>query len=65
MLAHPARRFPGQHFLLIGMFLSKDHARLVSETFFFSGTHSLLGLEQKKQKYISSSGLGAFVANCF
>jgi hypothetical protein len=46
--AYPPRRFPGQHSLLI---LSiKDFARLVSEKFFFSGTHSLLGLKEKKSR---------------
>jgi hypothetical protein len=32
MLACTARRFPGQHPLLIGLFLSKVLARFVSET---------------------------------
>jgi len=48
MPAHPPRRFLRQHSLFI--LLIKVHARSVSETFFLSGTPSLLGLKEKKSK---------------
>jgi hypothetical protein len=46
MLAHPARRFLEQHFLLI---LSiKNRARSSSEIFFMKDIPELLGFKEKK-----------------